>query len=221
MEKIFNEKGELVGGEVMAKRRNDEDYIELEEILHKIKMHRLPPLTLDVKWQTIFNTSEKSDNIKKLEKQLNDLLKRQGGINNDVKDLKILKKKLMQEIVENMDSQGNSRVEKKVKKSRELIEDINDKLILLEDEELDLPSNMADVNAQLMLESMSEILDVYEEIEEDIEVLEEWINETRIELKKRVLLLQKKKEDNALMEKYLNDMVDEEIVQDYRRYREQ
>lgn len=205
----------------MAKRRNDEDYIELEEILHKIKMHRLPPLTLDVKWQAIFNTSEKSDNIKKLEKQLNDLLKRQGGINNDVKDLKILKKKLMQEIVENMDSQGNSRVDKKVKKSRELIEDINDKLILLEDEELDLPSNMADVNAQLMLESMSEILDVYEENEEDIEVLEEWINETRIELKKRVLLLQKKKEDNALMVKYLNDMVDEEIVQDYLRYREQ
>ncbi len=205
----------------MAKRRNDEDYIELEEILHKIKMHRLPPLTLDVKWQAIFNTSEKSDRIKKLEKQLNDLLKRQGGISNDVKDLKVLKKKLMQEIVENMDSQGNSRVDKKVKKSRELIEDINDKLILLEDEELDLPSNMADVNAQLMLESMSEILDVYEENEEDIEVLEEWINETRIELKKRVLLLQKKKEDNALMVKYLNDMVDEEIVQDYLRYREQ
>ncbi len=205
----------------MAKRRDDEDYIGLEEIKHKIKMHRLPPLTLDVKWQAIFNTPDKSSNIAKLEKQLNDIIKRQGGINNDVKDLKRIKKKLMQEIVENMDSPENSRADKKIRKSKELIEDINNKLILLEDEELDLPSNMADVNAELMLESMSEILDTYEANEEDIEVLESWINETRIELKKRVLLLQKKKEENALMEKYLYDMLDSEIVRDYRRYREE
>ena len=127
----------------------------------------------------------------------------------------------MQEIVENKDSPEDSRADKKVKKSKELIDDINDKLILLEDEELDIPDNMAEINAQLMLESMDEILDSYEENEEDIEVLESWIYETRIELKKRVLLLQKKKEENALMEKYLYDMVDSEIVRDYRRYREE
>ena len=147
--------------------------------------------------------------------------KRQGGINNDVKDLKVLKKKLMQEIVENMEQQGNSRVDKKMRKSRELIEDINDKLILLEDEELDLPGSMADINARLMLESMSEIMDIYDENEEEIEELESWINETRVELKKRVLLLQQKKEDNAMMERYLHEMVDGDIINDYRRYREQ
>lgn len=205
----------------MARRKNDEEYIELEEIIHKIKMHRLPPLTLDVKWQAIFNTPDKPSNIAKLEKELNELIKRQGGINNDLKDLKKIKKKLMQEIVENMDSAGDGRTDKKMRKSRELIEDINNKLILLEDEELDIPDSMAEVNARLMLESMSEILDNYDDNEEDIEVLESWINETRIELKKRVLLLQKKKEENALMERYLYEMVDSEIVSDYRRYREQ
>ncbi len=205
----------------MARRKNDEDYIELEDILHRIRMHRLPPLTLDVKWQAIFNTPDKPDNIAKLEKKLNDNIKRQGGISNDVKDLKKIKKRLMQEIVENMDSPENSRADKKVRKSKELIEDINNKLILLEDEELDLPSSMAEINAELMLESMSEILDTYEENEEDIEVLESWINETRLELKKRVLLLQKKKDENAMMEKYLYDMVDSDIVRDYRKYREQ
>lgn len=205
----------------MAKKRNDEEYIELEDIVRKIKKRRIAPLTLDVKWQAIFNTSDKPANIAKLEKQLNDIIKRQGGITNDRKDLKRIKKQLMQEIVDNMDSPENSRAEKKVKKSKELIEDINDKLILLEDEELDIPDNMAEVNAQLMIESMSEIFDSYEANEEDIEVLESWINETRVELKKRVLLLQKKKEENAMMEKYLNDMVDSEIIRDYRAYREQ
>ena len=205
----------------MAKRKNDEDYIELEEIVQKIKRHRLPPLTLDVKWQTIFNTPDKPAKIAKLEKQLNEIIKRQGGITNDRKDLMRIKKQLMQEIVENMDSPENSRADKKVRKSKELIEDINDKLILLEDEELDIPDNMAEVNAALMLESMDVILDSYDENEEDIEVLESWINETRLELKKRVLLLQKKKEENATLEKYLFDIVDSDIINDYRRYREQ
>lgn len=205
----------------MAKKKNDEEYIELEDIIEKIKRHRLAPLTLDVKWQAIFNTPDKPANIAKLEKQLNEIIKRQGGITNDRKDLKRIKKQLMQEIVENMDSPENSRADKKVRKSKELIEDINDKLILLEDEELDIPDSMAEVNAELMLESMDVILDTYEENEEDIEVLESWINETRVELKKRVLLLQKKKEENAMMEKYLNDMVDSDIVRDYRKYREQ
>ncbi|MBQ2744504.1 MAG: hypothetical protein IJF37_02635 [Lachnospiraceae bacterium] len=205
----------------MAKRRVDEDYIEFEDIVQKIKRKHIPPLTLDVKWQAIFNTPDKPSNIAKLEKQLNDIIKRQGGITNDRKDLKRIKKQLMQEIVENMDSPEDSRADKKVKKSKELIDDINDKLILLEDEELDIPDNMAEINAQLMLESMDEILDSYEENEEDIEVLESWINETRIELKKRVLLLQKKKEENAMMEKYLLDMVDSDIIRDYKKYREQ
>ena len=205
----------------MARKRVDEDYIELEDIVQKIKRKRIPPLTLDVKWQAIFNTPDKPSNIAKLEKQLNDIIKRQGGINNDMKDLKRIKKQLMQEIVVNMDSPEDSRADKKVRKSKELIEDINDKLILLEDEELDIPDNMAEVNAQLMLESMDEILDSYEANEEDIEVLESWINETRVELKKRVLLLQNKKEENAMMEKYLTDMVDSDIIRDYKRYREQ
>lgn len=205
----------------MAKRKNDEEYIDLDDIIQRIKRKRIAPLTLDVKWQAIFNTPDKPANIAKLEKQLNDVIKRQGGINNDKKDLKRIKKKLMLEIVENMDSEEDSRADKKVRKSKELIEDINDKLILLEDEELDIPDNMADINAQLMLESMDEILDSYEANEDDIEVLESWINETRIELKKRVLLLQKKKEENEMMERYLLDMVDTDIIRDYRKYREQ
>jgi len=205
----------------MARKKVDEDYIDLDDILTNIKRSRIPVLTLDVKWQAIFNTPDKPDSIAKLEKQLNDVLKSQGRISNDMKDLKRLKKQLMQEIVQNMDSPENSRAEKKIRKSKELIEEINDKLILLEDEELDIPSNMADINAELALESMSVILDSFEENEEEIEELEEWIKETRAELKEKVTLLHQKKEENAKMEKFLTGMVDMDIVSDYRKYREQ
>ena len=205
----------------MARKKNhDEDYVSLEEILEKIKRSRIPTLTLDVKWQSIFNTEDKSATIAKLEKQLLEAMKSQGRITNDKTDLKKVKKRLMKEIMENMNSPENSRAEKKVLKSKELIEEINDKLILLEDEELDIPHKIREINAELALKSMSEIFDRYEENLEDIETLQEWVNETRIELKKRVMLLEMKKEENEKMDKYLSELIDGEIIRDYKRYRE-
>ena len=205
----------------MSRKRDREEYIDIDDILEKIKRCKLPILTLDVKWQAIFNNEDKSDEIAKLEKELNKVLKSQGRINNDMKDLKKLKKQLMAEIMANMDSPDESRARKKVQKSKELIEEINDKLILLEDEELDIPSSMADINARLALESMSEMIDVLDDSQEEIDELEEWINETIAELKERVLILQKKKENNARMEKYLSDMFDSDIINEYRKSREQ
>ena len=205
----------------MSRKRDREEYIDIDDILEKIIRCKLPILTLVVQWQAIFINEDKSDEIAKLEKELNKVLKSQGRINNDMKDLKKLKKQLMAEIMANMDSPDESRARKKVQKSKELIEEINDKLILLEDEELDIPSSMADINARLALESMSEMIDVLDDSQEEIDELEEWINETRAELKERVLILQKKKENNARMEKYLSDMFDSDIINEYRKYREQ
>lgn len=205
----------------MAKKYEDDEYIFLEEILKKLKRSNIPTLTLDIKWQSIFNTHDKSSKIAKLEKKVNEALKSVGRVNTDKADLKKLKKKLMKEIVENMDSAENTRASKKVVKSKELIEEINDKLILLEDEELDLPDRLAEANAELALESMSEIFDRYEENCEDIETLETWINETRIELKKRVMLLEMKKDENEQMDKYLSNLIDGDIIRDYKKYRRQ
>lgn len=205
----------------MAKYYDDDEYITIEEILKKLKRIRIPTLTLDIRWQQVFNTPDKSSKIAKLEKKVNEAMKSVGRVNNDKADLKKLKKKLMQEIMENMDSPENSRASKKVVKSRELIEEINDKLILLEDEELDLPDRLDEANAELALESMREIFDRYEDNRDDIETLEQWIRETRVELKKRVLLLEMKKEENEKMDKYLSDLIYGDIIRDYKKYREQ
>lgn len=205
----------------MSKRNDNGDYIELDDILEKIKRSKLPALTLDIRWQSLFDFIDKTAKIAKLEKKVNEVMKSRGRINTDKADLKKVKKKLMQEIVMNMDSPENSRATKKVLKSKDLIEEINDKLILLEDEELDIPDKLDEVNAELVLESMSEIFDKYEENNEDIEALQEWINDTRIELKKRVLLLEEKKEENEKMDKYLSDLLDGDIIREYKKYREQ
>lgn len=203
----------------MAKRKYD--IVTKEEIIELIKKSRLPVLTLDRKWLNIFNTDEKSDEIAILEKKVNTSLKSQGTINTKRDELIGLKKTLMKEIVSNMDAEENSRARKKVDKSKELIEDINDELLLLQDKELDVPSNINNANALLAYQSLEEIYNKIKKNDDDIDSLEKWIDETRIELKKRILVREKKREENELMDKYISDTFHPEVVRQYKKYREE
>lgn len=203
----------------MAKR--EYDIVTKEEIIELIKKSRLPVLTLDRKWLDIFNTDEKSDEIAVLEKKVNTSLKSQGTINTKRDELIGLKKTLMKEIVSNMDAEENSRARKKVDKSKELIEDINDELLLLQDKELDVPSNINNANALLAYQSLEEIYNKIKKNDDDINSLEKWIDETRIELKKRILVREKKREENELMDKYILDTFHPEVVRQYKKYREE
>lgn len=203
----------------MAKR--EYDIVTKEEIIELIKKSRLPVLTLDRKWLNIFNTDEKSDEIAILEKKVNTSLKSQGTINTKRDELIGLKKTLMKGIVSNMDAEENSRARKKVDKSKELIEDINDELLLLQDKELDVPSNINNANALLAYQSLEEIYNKIKKNDDDIDSLEKWIDETRIELKKRILVREKKREENELMDKYISDTFHPEVVRQYKKYREE
>ena len=58
---------------------------------------KIPILTLDSKWHRLFSQTRPDKRLKRLEEKLNDLLKKQGKANTDMKDIKRLKKKLMQE----------------------------------------------------------------------------------------------------------------------------
>ena len=202
----------------MAKR--EEEYLSKDDIITMIIRSGLPVLTLDRKWLGVFNNENKSAKIKTLEEKVNKSLKSQGGINSKREDLIKLKKTLMREIMNNMDAKENSRASKKVTKSKELIEDINEQLILLEDKELNVPGNIDYANAQLAFQSIEEVFDKLEENDEDIEELNEWIEETRLEMKKRVMLREQRMEENAKMEKFLENSFQPEILREYRKYRE-
>lgn len=205
----------------MAKREYEYDMVTREDILKLIRRSGVPVLTLDKRWLDLFNNEEKSDEIKALEKKVNMSLKSQGAINSKRDELLDLKKTLMEKIVSNMDAEENSRARKKVDKSKELIDDINDELLLLQDKELDVPMNISDANARLAYRSLEEMYDKLKKNDEYIEDLEKWIEETRIELKKRILIREKKREENELMEKYISDIFHPEVIRQYRRYREE
>ena len=76
--------------------------------VESLKGKDIPALTLDNKWYHLLGKVGFED-IRAGEKQLNDLLKRQGKINTETKEIKKVKRRLMDEIVSLMDeNQGGN-----------------------------------------------------------------------------------------------------------------
>ena len=93
----------------------------------------VPLLVLDQKWHRLFAVHGKTDEIKELELKLNILLAEQGRLNTRLKELKKLKGRLLDEIVQGMDNR-----EAKLEENKRLIDEINEKLDECEDALMDI-----------------------------------------------------------------------------------
>lgn len=92
----------------------------------------------------------KTDEISATEKELDELLKQQGKYNNELKNLKKLKSKIMSNIVANMGDDGDENRDK----DKQLIDEINEKADNIEGELIEIQKNIKAVNDRLMLLSM-------------------------------------------------------------------
>ena len=110
---------------------------------------QIPLLILDQKWHNLFSDTGKSKTIVKLEKKAREYLRRQSRLNQDIKELKGLKEKLMKNIMANMDEIGQEQESKKLLEDRRLISEINEKLHLAFAELEELPEELNAVNESL------------------------------------------------------------------------
>lgn len=175
---------------------------------------KIPVLTLDNKWYRLLDEVGRS-NVKSLEEQLNELLKRQGKANTETKDIKKLKKKLMNEIVplvDEMEQTGNKKLEKKIEENKRLIEECNEKLERYQDELLELPREIEKVNFQLMMLTMEYCYDTMQENSEMIQLIAEWVMDIRVELKKRLIRKQEMEQKNQDIYAYMHDIFGAEVV---------
>ena len=148
-----------------------------------LKGKRIPILTLDNKWYKLL-TEEARAEVAGLEEELNALLKRQGKLNNDVKNIKRLKKKLMGEIVSLVDEaeqEGKEDAPQKIEQNKKLVEDCNQRLEGYQDELLELPREIEQANFKLMLATMDYCYDAMQENGADIQEIAQWVTEVRIE----------------------------------------
>lgn len=174
----------------------------------------IPILTLDNKWYRLLDADARAE-VGDIEEQLNALLKRQGKLNTESRDIKKLKKKLMSEIVPLVDEAGENPTaaqSKKIDQNKRLIEECNEKLEAYQDELLDLPKQIDQLNIQLMLITMECCYSTMQENTETIQEIAKWVTEIRIELKKRLIKKQELEQRNHAIYSYMHDLFGADIV---------
>ncbi len=177
---------------------------------------KIPILTLDNKWHKLFTQSEFTPELKGLEKKLNDLLKRQAKLTSETKEIRKLKKKLMDEVVILADEMGERPTKKQDKDMadhKRLIEECNEKMDAYEEELVELPRQISQINNQLMLITMEVCYKKLRNNTKELDEIEEWISEIRRELKKKVV---RKKEKEAVINRlyaYMHDIFGAEVLE--------
>lgn len=194
--------------------KSREDSIRREQFAAALKGKKIPILTLDNKWYRML-TDEARKEVSGLEQQLNTLLKRQGKLNTETKEIKKLKKRLMSEImplVDEAEQSSNPLVTKKIDQNKKLVEECNEKLESYQDELLELPRQIEEINIQLMLISMDCCYEIMQENTEEIQRISEWVTEIRIELKKQLIKKQEMEQRNHAIYSYMHDVFGAEVI---------
>lgn len=190
-----------------------------------LKGKKVPILTLDQKWHRLFAIHGKPEEVKVLETELNELLKRQGKLNNELKNLKKKKNLLMDNIVQNMEGSteeaSNTSKERKLEEDRQKIDEINALTESYEDELLELPNKIKATNELLMIKSMDYFYEKIHVNKEESEEIDRWITQVRIDLKKNIIRKQNRDINNKEMYAYLHDILGPEVIDMFdRRYEE-
>ena len=170
---------------------------------------KIPIISLDNKWYKLMAGIEHTPEMKELEDRLKELLKRQGKLNTELKEIKKQKAKLMEDIVGVMDSEDGA---KKQEEYSAEINGCNEKMDKIQDELLDLPKEINEVNMELMLDTMEICYDIIQENTDKIKEIAEWITNVRIELKKNVVRKQECELKNQQMYSYMHDIFGAEVI---------
>lgn len=176
-----------------------------------ISGRKLPIVTIDHKWHQLFARVEKTRAISEREEELNELLRAQGKCNSEMKKVRKIKKKLMDEIVELMDRQ-DAAANTKVEENRRLINECNDKIKTFQDEALEFPGKIEKVNAELMIETMKVCYENMRLNEHHIDSIGKWIADVRVELKKNVVRKQEMEIANQEIYSYMHDIFGADVI---------
>lgn len=173
---------------------------------------KIPILTLDHKWHRLFTQIDSNSEIKKLEEELNELLKRQGKVNTETKDIKKLKAKLMEDMrTSSMEGEGSN--EAIIEENKKLIDECNQKLDSYQDEILELPAKINEVNSKLMLATMEVCYNDIKEGTEEINEISDWIESVRVELKKKAIRKQEKQQRIQDLYSYMHDIFGADVIE--------
>lgn len=197
-------------------KKNSTNKLE-QQISQAINKNQVPILTLDSRWHTLFPEEKKTANIKRLEGQVNELLKKQGKLIQEAKHLKKLKRNFMQKIVNNMEESNSEKSEmkriKKLESSQRYIKEINEKLKVYDNELEAIPREIRQVNGELLKASFEICYAELKQNKKIIHEMDQWINETRQALKDKIIAKQELVENNTNIYSYMHDILGAEMME--------
>ena len=180
-------------------------------------LKKVPILTLDNRWHMLFPDEKKTPTIRRLEEQVNDLLKQQGKLVQDAKDLKKLKRNFMQKIVNNMQESGSQVSEaariKKLESSQKYIKEINDKLSVYDDKLEQIPRQIRKANEALLQASFEICYENIKHNNKEIIELDTWIKETKETLKEKIVTKQELEQNNQDIYSYMHDILGPDMME--------
>lgn len=179
-----------------------------ESFKEAIRHAKIPILVLDQKWHRLFAISGKPEEVKKLEVELNELLQLQGKLNNEQRELKKLKNRLMNNIVSNMENAGDDSMET----DKRLIDETNEKIKQNEDELLDLPNRIKETDGVLMMATMRFCYAKLRTNAKEASEIADWIKNVRIELKKNIIKKQNREINNKEIYSYMHDIFGKDVL---------
>lgn len=180
-----------------------------------LENHKIPILTLDNMWHQLFGQARITPELKELEEQINDLLKKQGRLNTDIKKCKALKKKLMDEIVSLTDEfqeTQNAKINAEIETHKRIMDECNQKMEDMNDAMKSIPMEMEQLNRNLMLLTMDICRERFQNNTEEIEEIETWLSGIKEELKTKVIQKQKKEVDNYGMYMFMSEFFGAETM---------
>ena len=145
----------------------------------------------------------------RLEEEIKNVLKKQGRLNNELKDLKKQKNRLMGQIVGTMDDNDGAQL---ASENSDLIAKANDRMDQINDELFYIPKQLNELNYELMLETMELCYGSIADNTAQIEEIGAWIDDIRVQLKKNVVRKQDKELKNQEIYNYMHDIFGPEVI---------
>lgn len=169
----------------------------------------IPVLILDSRWHELFPPGEKPESIVQLETVLENLLKEQGKLVNECKEMKRAKKKLMDGIVANMGASS----QKVSKQSQKLIVQMNERIEAGTNRIMELPALIREANERLLVEGVKISYRSMKETEMALQEIKREIENLRISLEEKEQKKESMENQRDVMYSYMHDLLGPEMVE--------
>lgn len=195
-----------MGFGLKKKNKSKKNEIDFSQVM---KGKKFPLLILDEHWIKLFPEEKMPQQLRELRNQLNDLLKKQSRVMEELKGIKRYKSQLMQEIVDNMevDETPTGQIKgKKLQKNQKMILDMNEKLKATEESLEQIPIEIEELNEVLVAESSRICYEKMRQNQENVQQLEQEINNLRVLLKQKIIQKQDEQAESIEIYSYMHNM---------------